>query len=128
MTRKIIASSVIACFLIQAYAQQKAKVGYSFPPEMAAPVKAEYVKMWEKGQVLYELNCAKCHNKTIKGQVVIPDFTPEQLKGYEIRVLNKEHEEDMPDEKVTAEELILISTFLSYKTKNSPEVNRLMQH
>jgi hypothetical protein len=40
------------------------------------------------------------------------------LKGYEIRVSNAQREENMPDEKVTAEELGLISTFLLYKKKN----------
>lgn len=108
---------------MQGFAQQKkqtATVTYEFPKEMIESVKAEYIKMCDKGKILYDLNCAKCHNKTVNKQVIIPDFTPEALRGYEIRVLNADHEKDMPDELVTAEELVLISTFLTYKKKNAP--------
>jgi mono/diheme cytochrome c family protein len=68
--------------------------------------------------VLYDINCAGCHNIKKGSRLLVPDFTPEQLKGYELRVSNAQHEENMPDEKVTAEELSLISTFLIYKKKN----------
>lgn len=99
-------------------AQKKAPVQYEFPAAMSEAVKAEYIKMWEKGQVLYEINCAACHNLLQKRKTIIPDFSPAQLQGYELRVSNAQHETNMPDEKVTAEELILISTFLTYKQKS----------
>jgi hypothetical protein len=54
-----------------------------------------------------------------RGKDIIPDFSADALKGYELRVSNAEHEENMPDEKVTAEELSLISTFLLYKKRNN---------
>jgi mono/diheme cytochrome c family protein len=98
-------------------AVSQAKVTYEFPDAMSENVRTEYIKLCEKGKVLYDINCAGCHNIKKGRQELIPDFTPEQLKGYEIRVLNSEHEENMPDEKVTAEELGLISTFLLYKKK-----------
>lgn len=92
---------------------------YEFPAAMAEPVRAEYIKLCDKGQVLYRLNCAKCHNTVVKKKTIIPDFNEDQLKGYEIRVSNAQHEANMPDELVTAEELALISTFLRYKKKNA---------
>ena len=49
----------------------------------------------------------------------MPDFTADQLQGYEIRVQNEKHEEKLPDEKVSSEELVLISTFLLYKKRNT---------
>ena len=109
----IVAVSVSACAVSQA------KIVYEFPEAMAEPVKADFLKACEKGKILYDINCAQCHNIK-KGRIeLIPDFTPEQLKGYEIRVSNAQHEENMPDEKVTAEELGLISTFLLYKKNSS---------
>jgi len=93
------------------------KIGYEFPSAMPEPVKTEFMKLCEKGKILYEINCAGCHNVKKGRKELIPDFTPEQLKGYELRVSNAQHEENMPDEKVTAEELALISTFLLYKKK-----------
>lgn len=98
--------------------QKQVSVTYTFPDAMPSPVRTEFSKLCDKGKVLYEINCAGCHNIKKGRRQIIPDFTPEQLKGYELRVSNAQHEENMPDEKVTAEELSLISTFLLYKKKN----------
>jgi hypothetical protein len=94
------------------------KVGYEFPAEMAENIKVEFTKLCDKGQILYNMNCASCHNIPEGKKSIIPDFTPEQLKGYEIRVSNPKHESDLPETKVTPEELGLISTFLTYKMKS----------
>ena len=104
--------------LLAACVSQQQAITYSFPEAMAEPVRIEFTKVCEKGKVLYDINCAGCHNIKKGRRQIIPDFTPEQLKGYELRVSNAQHEQNMPDERVTAEELSLISTFLLYKTKN----------
>lgn len=117
MQHKIICL-VSLLFLAACVARQQA-VTYSFPEAMAEPVRLEFSKVCDKGKILYDLNCAGCHNLKKGKREIIPDFTPEQLKGYELRVSNAKHEENMPDERVTAEELSLISTFLLYKTKNN---------
>src|SRR5215213_2567885 len=98
----VILISITAC------AVSKATVEYEFPNEMAEPVKTEFLKICKKGKILYDINCAQCHNIKKGRKEIIPDFSPEQLKGYELRVANAQHEENMPDEKVTAEELGLI--------------------
>jgi len=94
------------------------KAAYDFPPSMAANIRADFTKICDQGAFLYDKNCARCHNTKVKGKIIIPDFTEEKLVGYTIRIANKKHEENMPDSIVTAEELGLISTFLTYKTKN----------
>jgi len=48
---------------------------------------------------------------------LIPDFTPEQLIGYELRVTNPQHESNIPETTVSAEELGYIMTFLNYKRR-----------
>ena len=110
----------VVAFVLYSCAISQAKVVYEFPGAMAEPVKTEFLKICEKGKILYDINCAQCHNLKKGRKELIPDFSSEQLKGYELRVANSQHEENMPDEKVTAEELGLISTFLLYKKKNSP--------
>ncbi len=111
---------IAAAMVIQCFAQKKRKVAYEFPDAMAPAIQAEFAKICDKGLILYNLNCAPCHNTKLKGKEVIPDFTQEKLIGYELRVSNKEHEEHMPDTAVTAEELGQIMTFFMYKKKNIP--------
>lgn len=94
------------------------KVRYEFPETMSEDVKAGYIAQFNKGKILYDINCAKCHNVTVRGKEYVPDFTAEQLAGYEIRIGNPEHIENLPDTKVTEDEIVLILTFLRYKKKN----------
>ncbi|MBS1779172.1 MAG: hypothetical protein JST70_07580 [Bacteroidetes bacterium] len=115
MKRSIIILSAF-CLLAACTTQKKAK--YEFPEAMQPSVRAGFKEICDKGQVLYNITCAGCHNVKVKGKEKIPDFTLEQLKGYEIRITNAQHESSMPDEKVTAEELGQISTFLMYKKKS----------
>ncbi len=117
MKKTIIISIFAAVALLTACATQK-KVKYEFPEAMKPTVRAGFTELCDKGQVLYGITCAKCHNVKKHGRELIPDFTPEQIKGYEIRILNPQHESSMPDEKVSAEELGQISTFLMYKKKS----------
>lgn len=112
----VILASIL--FLIACKTQYQAKPKYDFPPAMAANIRENFTKICDQGAILYDKNCAHCHNSKVKGKTVIPDFTEEKLVGYTIRVANKKHEASMPDTLVSAEELGLISTFLMYKVKN----------
>lgn len=120
MKKIIIIVSLSATALWAAAQKKQVKIEYEFPEAMAQPVRDQYLKLCEKGRVLYELNCAKCHNTVLKGKILIPDFTEEQLGAYSIRVANARHEEHVSETNVPAEELALISTFLTYKKKNKP--------
>lgn len=95
-------------------------IGYDFPNEMNQDVKKSYTSLCDKGQILYDINCGKCHTKIKYGKKIVPDFKPEQLVGYGLRISNARHESSLPDTLVTEEELGLIMTFLKYKKKNTP--------
>lgn len=110
---------VLGIICMQSYAREKPKEVYEFPEAMAQPVRDEYTKLCEKGRILYEINCAKCHNTMVKGKRIVPDFTEEQLGAYSIRVANAKHEEHVSESNVSAEELALITTYLTYKKKNT---------
>ena len=88
-----------------------------FPSMMKEEVKAEFRRQCEKGEVLYALTCAKCHNVEVKRKMVIPDFTVDKLLGYDIRMENKEHSNSLTGAEVTTEELGYIISFLTYKKK-----------
>lgn len=91
---------------------------YELPEAMVPTAKIAFGEQCEKGKILYDITCAKCHNLKVKRKEIIPDFTAEQLVGYELRITNKEHESGIPEELVSTEELGYIMTFLSYKTKS----------
>ncbi len=113
---KIIYLLFVAVILQQCHSQKE--LVYEFPEAMLPHVKVMFAERCEKGKILYDLTCAKCHNSKVKGKIIIPDFKPEQLTGYTLRVQNAQHETNMPDTLVTEEELGIIMTFLSYKKKN----------
>ncbi|WP_317897427.1 hypothetical protein [Aurantibacillus circumpalustris] len=115
---KTIFITLTTLLLIVACTAQK-YIEPDFPEAMLPHVKTEYVKRYDQGQILYNMSCAGCHNKKDGRKIIVPDFEPDQLRGYEIRVSNAQHEQNMPDTLVTEEELGIIMTFLSYKKKNS---------
>ncbi len=109
----------VAIFTVYiAIAGQKGKPAYVFPATMPEAIKEDYTKQCDKGLILYEINCARCHSTKEGRKTIIPDFSQEQLIGYELRVKNAQHEANMPETTITAEELGLITTFLTYKKKN----------
>ncbi|WP_051312773.1 c-type cytochrome [Sporocytophaga myxococcoides] len=112
----VVVGILLAVCFVQCVNQNK--VTYDLPEAMLPHVKQEYLSRCEKGKILYDMNCAGCHNTKVKGKVVVPDFTPEQLKGYELRITNARHSETLTDTTVTEEELGIIMTFLNYKKKN----------
>jgi mono/diheme cytochrome c family protein len=95
------------------------EAAYVLPDAMLPHVQVEYEKYCAKGKVLYDLNCGKCHNIKKGRKQLIPDFKPDQLAGYTLRVANAQHEASMPDSLVTEEELGIIMIFLNYKTKSN---------
>ena len=96
----------------------KYRVTHDFPEAMSATVKADYVRQWEKGRILYGMNCAKCHNKMVGRHEVIPDIPQEKLMGYELRLEHMKHGGEIAETDVPAEDLGLITIFLTYKKKN----------
>jgi hypothetical protein len=109
---------LVLILICRANGEAQRKTTYEFPEAMPETVKTENLKLCNKGNILWQINCAKCHNTKVKRRIIIPDFTSDQLKGYELRVLNPTHESNIPETTVTAEELGLIMTFLTYKKKN----------
>ncbi|MCW3120540.1 MAG: hypothetical protein JWQ38_32 [Flavipsychrobacter sp.] len=122
--KKLVVGFLALWVLCMACAVSKSKIVYVFPEAMPVAVKEGYTKQCDKGQALYAITCGKCHNITVKGKEVIPDFTPEQLIGYELRVLNPKHESNIPETVVTADELGMIMTFLTYKNKTHVPVRK----
>jgi mono/diheme cytochrome c family protein len=84
-------------------------------------VQEGYKVEFERGKALYKINCAKCHTKKVKGKEIVPNFTPEQFEAYKIRISNSQHEQNLGEEKMAADELGFIITYLTYKRKTETE-------
>lgn len=105
--------------LILSMCKSKQEVMYEFPDAMLPHVKEQYKVQFEKGKILWEQSCSRCHNTKVKGKKIVPDFREDQLKGYELRIANSRHESELSDSLVTEEELGIIMTFLRYKKRNN---------
>jgi hypothetical protein len=111
----------IACFsivllpvVIAQKAPKKAVYTHDFPPKMTDEVRKAYIELFDKGKVLYEINCSKCHDSVSNGVLCMPIYTKEHLASYNLRLNSPEHEEALSESRVNAEELQNIMIFLTY--------------
>lgn len=113
---------LVASFFAVLACSSSKQVVYSFPDEMSADIRKSYIENCNKGKVYYELHCEGCHTVKKWGKKLVPDFTPEQLEAYQVRVANAIHEPIMNDEQLPADELAMIVAYLSYKPKSGIKV------
>lgn len=95
-------------------APKKAVYTHDFPPQMVGDVKKAYVELFDKGKILYDINCSKCHDSVSQGVLCMPAFTKEHLADYNLRIQSQAHEESLSETRVNAEELQNIMIFLTY--------------
>lgn len=107
--------AALMLLIIASCATARKQVQHNFPAEMSASVREQYLRDWQKGKVLYQENCAGCHNKRKGRREHIPVFPADKLAGYGIRLDNADHERAIPENRVTTDELVSIITFLTYK-------------
>jgi hypothetical protein len=99
----------------------KREINYTFPDDslkMSDSAKTEFVKNFDKGQILYNIVCAKCHNKVVDGKEVVPDFSLPQLMDYEMRVQYPSHEGRLTEANLSVLELDHVVDYLRYKKKS----------
>jgi hypothetical protein len=100
------------------------KMGYDFPEEATSDTaRKNFVKNFNKGHILYNLSCARCHTIKENKLEIIPDFSLPQLMDYEMR-LYPEHEGQMDDTRVADTEMNNIILFLRYKKKSGRTVRQ----
>lgn len=127
MKRKLFVAAVLLISFGACMTQKKSNITPVFPKEMSPTVQAGYLELWKKGQMLYDINCAGCHNQVVKRKIVIPEFTAEQLSAYEIRVRDPQHEMAVSESKVNTEELNFITIFLTYRHHDSVALKKQME-
>src|SRR6478735_8059081 len=84
---------LMAAVVLNCQVQKKPeKAVFEFPMAMKEQVKVDFQKQCLKGEVLYDMHCSQCHNVQVKRKMVVPDFTVEQVMGYDMRLANKSHQ------------------------------------
>jgi len=87
---------------------------FNYPDDIAKENKKKFAAGLKQGNILYNLNCAKCHNIKLDNRDSIPTFSLPQLLDYEIRFQYTAHQDSMTPERLTNEDLEKITTFLRY--------------
>jgi len=120
MKKTSIFISIVSAVIFLINCTSANKISYSYPDDIISDdtAKKKFVKQFNEGEVLYKINCAKCHSSTVHGKEIIPNFTLEQLENYEIRIQNPKHEEDLRETNITLDELDEVILFLTYKKRN----------
>lgn len=93
----------------------RVKPEIQYPSGMVGSVKEGFTKEWNMGKLLYEENCANCHNVRKGRKQFIPYFPPEKLAGYAFAEENKEHQNAFTRASLSSEEIIYIGLFLQYQ-------------
>ncbi len=92
---------------------------FEYPDEATTDsAKKRFEQDFKKGKILYEINCAKCHNVKENKKMEIPDFSLPQLMDYEIRFQYPAHENNMKETNITHDELDQIVQYLRYKKRS----------
>lgn len=109
---------ISSSFSVKAQSNAQNEIQFTYPDDIKEEDKESFAKQIKKGNILYGMNCAKCHSKTEEGKEIIPDFSLPQLLDYEIRFAYPEHQDPMREVNITKEELDMIVQFLQYKKRN----------
>jgi hypothetical protein len=97
---------------------------FDYPDDMFADTaKKRFEKEFKQGTVLYKMSCSKCHNITVDGKEIIPDFSLPQLMDYELRFQYAAHGDELKEASITHDELEWIVLFLRYKKKTNYNIN-----
>lgn len=128
MNRSTIRITVIVAFSLIAYsgfAQSKTsklpKIEFDYPDDIVDTAKKSFEKKFKQGQVIYITTCGSCHNKTVNGKQIIPDFSLPQLLDYEMRMA-PEHGDKLTDRFISDQEMERVLIFLRYKKKSGVDV------
>jgi mono/diheme cytochrome c family protein len=117
MNKKILTAFLFLSVLLYECATQKPVVIlYEFPENFTADQKDYFVKECEKGKILFQIHCAKCHGIFAKGNDSIPNFSKEELANYSIKNMTRSTHDD--SRKFSTDQLNSIVFFLQYKKSN----------
>ena len=111
MKYRILISTCLFCFFAVQCATQK-QTEYDIPSHYTEQARANAIDWFEKGKVLYKIDCAGCHGIYKKGKDSIPNFTKTQIDNYNAMYIKGDPKNHSVAAKLSPEQLYYILTFL----------------
>jgi hypothetical protein len=101
----------VVCLGIVHCTSQK-KTEYDIPSHYTEQARANAIDWFEKGKILYKIDCAGCHGIYQKGKDSIPNFTKTQIDNYNAMYIKGDPKNHSVAAKMSPEQLYYILTFL----------------
>jgi hypothetical protein len=90
----------------------KKKVEYDIPSHYGKQARANAIDWFQKGEILYKVNCAKCHGIYKKGKESVPNFTKTQIDNYNAMYIRGDPKNHSVAAKLSQDQMYYILTFL----------------
>lgn len=102
---------IFSCVFFSLCTSRK-KVTYDIPSHYAEEPRRNAIEWFEKGKILFKINCSECHGIFKKGQDSIPDFTESQIDNYNAMFIKGDPKNHSVARKLSQDQLNYILTFL----------------
>jgi len=99
------------CFFL-AYCNTQKKVEYDIPSHYGKEARENAIDWFEKGKILYKIDCASCHGIYKKGKDSVPNFTKTQIDNYNAMYIKGDPRNHSVASKLSPDQLYYILTFL----------------
>jgi hypothetical protein len=90
----------------------KKKVEYDIPSHYGKEARENAIDWFEKGKILYKIDCAGCHGIYKKGKDSVPNFTKTQIDNYNAMYIKGDPRNHSVASKLSPDQLYYILTFL----------------
>jgi Cytochrome c len=110
--KKRVIISVLSCLLFLTYCATKKKTEYDIPSHYGVQARENAIDWFEKGKILYKVDCAGCHGIYKKGKDSVPNFTKIQIDNYNAMYIKGDPKNHSVASKLSPDQLYYILTFL----------------
>lgn len=97
-------------FFVQCTGQKKTE--YDIPAHYGQQARENAIDWFEKGKILYKINCSRCHGIYERGKDSVPNFTKTQIDNYNAMYIKGDPKNHSVAAKLSQEQLYYVLTFL----------------
>ena len=105
----------LGCLLMECGSSKKVdskKVEYDIPSHYTEQARENAIAWFEKGKILYKVDCAGCHGIYNKAKDSVPNFTKTQIDNYNAMYIKGDPKNHSVAANLSPEQLYYILTFL----------------